>query len=136
MTLDDALALYPGARTFTFGDGPALSAELLALVRAGRKTATCAKLADYEAGREAFPRIGRTDIALNWDGTPALAIRTVSLKLVRYIDVDEAFALAEGESASLEGWREDHRVYFTRTTGFDPEMELVCERFTMVRDFA
>jgi uncharacterized protein YhfF len=38
---------YKGAVTFAFGDSPALADELLALVLAGRKTATCAALRDY-----------------------------------------------------------------------------------------
>lgn len=83
-----------------------------------------------------MPVVGRQDIALNWDGTPALVIETESVTLARYCDVDEAFALAEGESDSLAGWRDDHRCYFTRNGGFDPEMVLVCERFRLVEDFA
>jgi hypothetical protein len=35
---------YAGAVTFSFGDNPALADELLALVLAGRKTATCGAL--------------------------------------------------------------------------------------------
>ena len=36
---------YRDAVTFAFGDSPELADELLALVLAGRKTATCAALA-------------------------------------------------------------------------------------------
>ncbi len=136
MTLDDAMAKYPGAETFRFGDGPQLCSDLLALVRAGNKTATCGALRDFESGKEAMPVVGRQDIALNWDGSPALVIETVSLAQTRYCDVDAEFALAEGESDSLEGWRADHKNYFERNGGFDPEMMLVCERFRVVEDFA
>lgn len=136
MTVDDAKARFPGAETFRFGDNRALCDTLLALVRAGRKTATCGALRDYGAGGEAPPSVGRIDIALDWDGRPALAIRTLELTQRRYRDVDEAFALAEGENDTLEGWRHDHRVYFERNGGFDPDMMLVCERFELVQDFA
>lgn len=79
--------------------------------------------------------VGQQDIALNWDGTPALVIETVALNIQRFCDVDEDFALAEGENDSLAGWRASHQVYFERNGGFDREMMLVCERFDIVEDF-
>lgn len=134
MTLDAVLARYPGAETFRFGDGPELSAELLALVRAGRKTATCGALRDFEADGEPLPVAGRRDIALEWDGRPALVIETVEVTLRRFSEVDADFALAEGENETLQGWQEGHRRYFERNGGWDPEMMLVCERFRLVED--
>lgn len=83
-----------------------------------------------------LPVARRRDIALSWDGTPALVIETESVSLMRYCEVDEAFALAEGENDSLDGWREDHRDYFERNGGFDPRMMLVCERFRLVEDIS
>lgn len=136
MTLDEAMAKYPGAVTFRFGDGPEMSAELVALVRAGRKTATCGALRDFGEGGEAPPEKGRRDIVLNWDGTPALAIETQEVTVRRFCDVDADFALAEGENDTLEGWREDHRRYFERNGGWSEDMELICERFRVVEDFA
>ncbi len=136
MTLDEVKKRYVGADTFKFGDGPALSARLIGLVREGKKRATCGALRDYETGVEAMPQVGRIDIALNWDGTPALAIRTVSLDPQRFCDVTADFALAEGENETLEGWQQDHEEYFSRNGGFDPEMMLLCERFELVEDFA
>jgi uncharacterized protein YhfF len=82
-----------------------------------------------------MPSVGRIDIALNWDGTPALAIRTLSIVIEKFSEVGEAFALAEGENDNLEGWQLDHRAYFERNGGFDPEMKLVCERFELVEEF-
>ena len=69
-TLEALRARYPGAETFRFGDNAMLSAELLALVRAGRKRATCS----HQGQEGAFPELGRRDIVLTWDGTPALVI--------------------------------------------------------------
>ncbi|WP_375551825.1 ASCH domain-containing protein [Rhodophyticola porphyridii] len=135
MTLDEAKALYPGAESFTFGDGPEMCADLLALVRSGRKTATCGPARDFGPGGEAMPVAGRRDIALNWDGTPALVIETVAVTERRFCDVEAEFALAEGETDSLEGWRREHRRYFERNGGWDPEMPLICERFRMIEDF-
>ncbi|RVT83939.1 ASCH domain-containing protein [Rhodobacteraceae bacterium CCMM004] len=134
MTQDEARARYPGAQTFTFRDSRALCDELLALVRAGRKTATCGALRDVAEGGEAMPVPGRRDIALDWDGRPALVIETVAVAVRRFCDVDEGFALAEGEDDDLVDWQEGHRCYFTRNGGFHPEMDLICERFRLVED--
>ncbi|MEM7404071.1 MAG: ASCH domain-containing protein [Pseudomonadota bacterium] len=123
---------YPGAQTFRFGDSEALCAELTALVLAGKKTATCMANVEVEQGTEAMPEVGRRDIALHWDGRPALVIETESVRLVPYNEVDADFALAEGENTTLEGWRDDHRRYFERTVGFDESMLLICERFSVV----
>lgn len=69
-----------------------------------------------------MPVVGRRDIALNWDGTPALIIETLEVTQTRYCDVDESFALAEGENKDLKGWRRDHWQYFERHGGFDNKM--------------
>lgn len=135
MTLDDALKKYPGAETFRFGDGAKMSEDLIGLVRSGKKRATCGRLADFGEGGEPMPVVGRRDIALNWDGSPALVIETKSLEQKRFCDMDADFALAEGENETLEGWRRDHQAYFERNGGFDPEMMLICERFDVVEDF-
>ena len=134
MTLEEALARHPGAETFAFGDGPALCAELLAAVRSGAKTATCGALRDVEAGGEAMPVAGRVDVVLNWDGSPALAVRTVEVFTCRFDEVTRAFAEAEGEG-SYEDWRDGHVRFFERDGGWSPDMMLVCERFEMVEDF-
>ncbi|WP_170374597.1 MULTISPECIES: ASCH domain-containing protein [Ruegeria] len=136
MNLKEVMTRYPDAQTFKFGDSAALSAELLALVRSGQKKATCGALRDYPDGSPETPVVGRRDIALEWDDTPALVIETVDVTICRFCDVTEDFALAEGENETLEGWREDHRRYFERNGGFDPEMELLCERFRLVEDLA
>lgn len=120
--------------TFVFGDSQELCDQLLALVRAGKKTATCGALRDFGPDGEPLPQVGRRDTALNWDGTPALVIETVEVSMKRFCEVDESFALDEGENDSLAGWREDHRQYFQRNGGFDPQMMLVCERFRLIHD--
>lgn len=125
---------YPDAETFKFGDGEDLSNHLIGLVRTGRKTATCGALRDFETGTEAMPVPGRIDIALNWDGTPALAIETLDVSTQRFCDVSEEFALAEGENEDLAGWRADHQAFFERNGGFEATMWLVCERFRVIED--
>ena len=130
----DLIARYPGATSFKFGDSQRLCEELLALVREGRKRTTCGALHEYLAEGEEMPKVGRCDIALNWDDSPALVIRTVEVTIRRFREVDEDFALAEGEDETLAGWRAGHRAYFERNGGWSEDMELVCERFELVED--
>ncbi len=132
--LDELRGRDPGLVTFRFGDNATLCDALLALVRSGRKTATCGALRDFD--HEPLPVVGRRDVALRWDGSPALMIETTEVTRRRFCDVDAEFALAEGEDETLEGWQDGHRRYFERNGGWEPEMMLVCERFRLVEDFA
>ena len=135
MTLSDVREKYPGAAEIKFGDSRELCEALTSLVMAGQKVATCGALHGYESGEEEMPRVGRVDIALTWEGDPAVAIRTIEIEVKRFRDVDEEFALAEGENDDLEGWRRDHRQFFERNGGFDQDMKVVCERFEVVEVF-
>lgn len=119
---------------FKFGDLRELCDRLLDLVRSGAKTASCGALRDFEAG-EAMPEVGRRDLALDWDGKPALLIETVEVTILRFRDVPEDFALAEGEG-DFEEWKRGHIAYFTRNGGYDPDMLLVCERFRLIEVLA
>ena len=132
--IEDLNDRYPGAGNFRFGDNKALCQELIALVRAGKKIATCGALRDFEDDPGSMPVPGRCDIAMTWGGSPALVIRTLSVERVRFCDVTEEMALAEGEDDDLAGWQAGHRAYFERNGGWAPDMMLVFERFEMVED--
>lgn len=133
MTID-LIEKYPGAGAFKFGDSDAMNADLIALVRAGKKTATCGKAADFEADGDDLPVAGRCDIITNWDDSPAVVIRTVSVERIRFNKISEEFALAEGENETYAGWRRDHKAYFERNGGWAGDMEMICERFEVVED--
>lgn len=123
---------HPGAEPSEFGDSRALCDELIGLIRSGAKTATCSALREYDEG-EARPVVGRRDVVVDWDGRPVLVTETTEVTIRRFEDVPEDFALAEGEGG-FEDWRRGHEAYFARNGGFDPAMELVCERFRLVED--
>lgn len=126
-------APYENAVTFQFGDSSELADELLALVLAGTKTATCGALRDFNE-QEPVPEAGRRDVVLDGSGRPACVIETLSVLIQRFDQVDEAFALAEGEGP-YEAWRDAHIAYFDRNGGYAPDLVLVCERFRMVEVF-
>ena len=136
INIEEILEKYPSAAIFDFGDSKQLSDELLALVRCGKKTATCSALREYIEEGEILPEVGRRDIAVHYeDRKPALVIETTEVTQKRFCDVDESFALAEGENDNLPGWRRDHQAYFERNGGFHEEMILICERFKLIEDF-
>lgn len=118
---------------FAFGDNPRLADELLALVLAGRKTATCSAAREYPPGHPERPVVGRRDTVLDGAGRPRAVIETTEVVFRRFCDVDAAFAAAEGEGdGSLEQWRAGHAAYFGRNGGFSPDMDVICERFRLV----
>jgi uncharacterized protein YhfF len=119
--------------SFHFGDSPAMADELLALVIAGVKTATCGVLRDYPEGSLEKPVVGRRDIVLDGEGRPAALIETLEVSIRRFDEMDEAFAHDEGEGLrNLDYWREVHQAYFERNGGYSPDMLLLCERFRLV----
>ncbi|MFV2034474.1 MAG: ASCH domain-containing protein [Halocynthiibacter sp.] len=118
----------------TFGDSDAVNANLIALVRAGKKTATCSKASDFEDRKEELPKVGQREIVTQWDGTPAVVIETLSVERMRFDDIGEGFSLAEGENQTHAGWHEDHRAYFERNGGWAADMDMICERFRVVED--
>ncbi len=127
---------YPGAVTFKFGDSDAMNRELIALVRAGKKRATMGRLSDFGPDKESRPVVGRCDIITEWDGTPAVVVRTVSVEEMPLSEIGEDFALAEGENETYQEWYDDHRRYFERNGGWAPDMMMICERFEVVEDLA
>ena len=122
------MSSWRGLRSFSFGDTPALADELLALVLAGCKTATCS------AARDGQPtEVGARWVARDGAGRPRAVIETTELTRCRWNEVDSAFAHDEGEGdRSLGTWRENHRIYFGRNGGFAEDMPLWCERFRLV----
>jgi uncharacterized protein YhfF len=131
MTGMEIPAQYRDLPRFAFGDNPALADELLVLVIAGRKTATCSTPDDPNLSRP-----GERWIVLDGRAEPRCVIETTQITMRRYNEVDAAFAYDEGEGdRSLEYWRDAHRTYFGRQGKFSEDMMLVCERFRLLDVF-
>ncbi|WP_072927935.1 ASCH domain-containing protein [Nissabacter archeti] len=125
---------YLQAAHFSFGDSPAMADQLLALVLAGKKRATCGALQSYYDDNEPLPQAGAFNVIEDGRGRAACAIEIKEVSILRYCDVPEEFALAEGEG-TFEEWKREHRDFFTRTGEFSEEMKLVCLRFDVVEVF-
>ena len=119
---------------WSFGDDARLADELLALVLAGRKTATSSALAEY--ADEPLPKVGDVSIVLDAAGDPRALLRTTEVEVLPFDQVGAELAAAEGEDdLTLESWRREHEVYWRRVLGddgFSPSMEVVTERFELV----
>lgn len=119
--------------SFSFGDTPQMADALLALVLAGKKTATCGPLFEYEKEGVSLPRPGEKSVVLDGTKKPRCVIEVTEVAQRKFSDVDADFAQDEGENdGSLESWRQTHEEFFRRVTGFSPDMMLVCQRFRMV----
>lgn len=135
-TLNEALGRYPGAVAFKYGDSAALNAEIIQLVRAGRKTVTCDAWLAFAARNESLPKVGRTDIALDWAGAPQLAVRTVAVEKVAFCDVDAARIPPQGEFRDLDHWRAGYEAYLRRAGIFREDVDILLETFEVVEDFS
>ena len=95
-----------------FGDSPQLADELLALVLAGTKRATCGLLRDYSGTP---PPVGEHWIITDGQGVPRAVIRTTRTEVRPIRDVPASFARREGEGdLSLAWWKREHDAFFTR----------------------
>jgi uncharacterized protein YhfF len=123
---------------WSFGDNPELADELLKLVLAGKKTGTATLVIELERTGEKMPEVGDYSIVLNGKGKPSAIIRTTSVEIRPFNEVEEAFAYSEGEDGrTLESWRREHWKYWTRVgrkLGFEMKEDLlvVCENFELV----
>ncbi|SLN48813.1 ASCH domain protein [Aquimixticola soesokkakensis] len=133
--MEDLQTTYPGAGTFVFGDSAKMSARLTDLARRKTKRANFGDWQDFDGDEDALPKVGRCDIVANWDGTPALVVRTTEVTMVKFNEVTAAMAISEG-SKSLADWTATYTSYFKRNGHFEPDMMLVFERFELVEDLA
>jgi uncharacterized protein YhfF len=125
-------------QSWYFGSTAEMAAELGDLVRRGVKTATCSLLWEHDLDSEPLPQVGDVCIITDWDGHPLCIIEISDVQVRAFRDVDEQFALDEGEGdRTLAYWREEHWRYFSaicNSLGRKPDesMPLVCERFRLL----
>lgn len=145
---------------WAFGDDAASADQLLALVLAGRKTATASAHRDYEEEARladtdalgpdepgdlltrtaldlALPEPGLLSIILDGSDNPRALIRITDVEVRRFADVDAEHARLEGEGdGSLEHWRRVHRDAFRASAPHgepvDDDTLVVLERFQVL----
>ncbi len=119
---------------WSFGD----DADTLAqLVMDGVKTATASVYPLYELDEE-LPKPGEYSVILNSNGEAVCIIRTETVFVTPFDQVDEKQAWKEGEgNRRLSYWREVHERFFRgemENCGlvFDEKIPIVCEEFVRV----
>lgn len=122
---------------WAFGATAEHADSLLALVLAGTKTGTASSVQDYEASGDPLPREGEYSIILDGADRPRAVIRTTTIAVVPFCEVDAAHAQSEGEGdLSLAYWRTSHERYWRahseHAAGFRPDMPILCERFELI----
>ena len=124
---------------WAFGATPEQADKLLALVLSGTKTATAGALWDYEAEGEELPAPGALGIITDGRGVAHALIVMTQVEIVPFDEVSAEHAYLEGEGdRSLATWREVHERFFTKhavhSHGFNPDMPVVLQRFTVLYD--
>lgn len=131
-----AAAVPPPA--WAFGRTPQEADDLLALVLAGRKTATASAHWLYRHQGEHLPRPGDLSILLDGRGRPRALVRTTAVEVVPFDEVGAEHAACEGEGdGTLASWRQVHEDLFRaelEAAGgrFRPDMAVVLERLELL----
>lgn len=112
---------------------PELMTKLGLLVRDGPKRATAGREDDFNDA-EPIPSPGDHHVILDGQGHPICIIRTRSVEIRPFGQVDAQFAWDEGEGdRTLEWWRAAHIRYFASVgTPIDDDTRVVLERFAKV----
>ncbi len=142
---DVHLEADPTVGAFGFADPGPLRDALTASALAGVKTATTSLLAELVADGEPVPRPGDRNLLLDSDGRAVAVLETTEARVLRLADVDDRFAIDEGEGyAGVADWRAAHERFWRgylddlRTRIDDPALDIdddtvvVAERFRVV----
>lgn len=118
---------------FSFGDSPEMADELLALVLAGKKTATVSVILEDEQA----PSVGDLSLVLDGLSTPACVIKTVHVETVKFCDLTWDMVKLEGEDENFEQWKSGNIRYWTRDAAkrgytFTDQTPITFERFEVV----
>ena len=128
----DAAAQF--VRAYRFGDTPD---ELAQLVATGVKTTTSNAEKLWTLKQKRMPICGDYNIIMNKQYEPVALIQITKVEIKRYDEIDEAFAIAEGDG-SYENWDRIHERYYKEQLAiydepFSKEIPLLCQTFQLVK---
>jgi len=126
------------ADAWGFGDNPELIGELLSYVLSGIKRTGTSLCIETELDGWPEPKVGEFNIILEGKNKPAAVIKTISIRNVKYRDVDADHAYWECEDdRTLESYFREHDKYYKRRSEslgfkFIRDMEVILERYELV----
>jgi uncharacterized protein YhfF len=129
-----AFPVIDDMRVIEFGTPGALRAKLVNLVVAGPKQATAGLLAEYVEDQEPFEHVGERLVVVDNAGARVAVIEVTRVDVVRFADVPDDFALAEGEGdLSGDDFRASHSRYWVRLgMPVNEDTEVVLVRFRLI----
>ena len=125
-------------QAYYFGDAPELANELVELVATGDKRATTTLLWSVERYPALAPVAHGYAVLTEHDRTPRAVVRTRSIEVRAFDEVDAQYAWEEGEGdRALATWRADHWEFFSRECALldrapRPDMRVILERFELL----
>jgi uncharacterized protein YhfF len=115
---------------WSFGSDAQMADELASLTASGKNTANCFLLKN-----QPLPVVGERSCIQNSKGQPVCVVEVAKADVVRFCDVDEAFAIAEGYS-NLSEWQAVHLDFFRRQDpSFTAESKIVRQWFNLLHRF-
>jgi len=108
-----AFKVVDGLRTIEFGTPGVSRATLVDMVINGNKRATAGLITEYETEGEPLEHIGERLGILDNDDKMVVIVEVTDIEKLRFADVPDRFALAEGEG-DLNGqdFRRSHKKYW------------------------
>lgn len=123
---------------WSFGNTPAMAANLVHLVVCGQKRVTMGWIDAAEKDGTPLAYEGGISIVTDYYGYPRVCVRSARVEEMRFDEVTAAHAAGEGEGdLSYEDWREGHTAYFTREAErlglvFDGRARISVETFEVL----
>ena len=123
-----------GLRVIELGTEGPLREELVGLVLAGAKRATAGLMSEYVDDQEPVEHVGERLVVVDSSGAAVAVIEVTGISVVRFADVPDDFALAEGEGdLSGDDFRVSHSRYWARLgTPVNDDTSIVLVRFVTV----
>lgn len=123
---------------FAWDPVPIFADLMLNLILHGGKRATAHPVLVHDVEETSPHRVGDHSVVLDGFGRPACVIRTTSIEIKPFREVDEAFAKAESEGGgSVRYWRQGHWAYlqdYCRVHGTEvsEDLPMVFEYFELI----
>jgi uncharacterized protein YhfF len=123
---------------FHFGNTEECANNCAALTIQGKKRATASLEWGFTIGDEAYPEVGELNVITNWNNEPLCIIEVWKIKVLPFNEVNESFAIEEGEGdLSLKYWHKVHWEFFSQecqSLGKQPSenMPIVLQWFKVV----